>query len=68
MNYEVKQKRLNKKLAKLEKKIKEVSQLQKKIKVDLTLKNKEKKFKKKARNLNELVIGIKKKIKKLLGN
>ena len=47
LNYEVKQKRLNKKLAKLEKKIKEVSQLQKKIKVDLTLKVKEKKFKKK---------------------
>ena len=66
LNYEVKQKRLNKKLVKLEKKIKEVSQLQKKIKVDLTLKNKEKKFKKKARNLNELVIGIKKN-KKIVG-
>ena len=64
LNNEVKQKRLNKKLAKLEKKIKEVSQLQKKIKVYLILKIKQKKFKKKEMNLNELVIGIK--IKKLL--
>ncbi len=64
--FEKKKKSLNKKLFILEKKIKEVSQLQKKIKVDSRLKAKEKKLKKKAKNLNELVKGVEKKNKNSL--
>ena len=53
------------KLQSLEKKIKEVAKLQKKVKVDVNLKVKEKRYKEKAKNLNELVQGVKrKKIKK----
>ena len=43
--------------------MKEVSKLQKKIKVHLSLKLKEKKLKEKAKNLNELVSGVEKKKK-----
>ena len=65
--YEKKKKGLRKKLIKLEKKIEEVAKLQKKIKVDVNLRVKEKRFKKKAKNLNELVQGVKtKKVKKIL--
>jgi len=65
--YEKKKKSLRKKLIKLEKKIEEVAKLQKKIKVDVNLRVKEKRFKKKAKNLNELVQGVKtKKVKKVL--
>lgn len=65
--YEKKKKSLRKKLIKLEKKIEEVAKLQKKIKVDINLRVKEKRFKKKAKNLNELVQGVKtKKVKKIL--
>ena len=65
--YEKKKKSLRKKLIKLEKKITEVAKLQKKIKVDVNLRVKEKRFKKKAKNLNELVQGVKtKKVKKSL--
>ena len=65
--YEKKKKSLRKKLIKLEKKIEEVAKLQKKIKVDVNLRVKEKRFKKKAKNLNELVQGVKtKKVKKTL--
>ena len=65
--YEKKKKSLRKKLIKLEKKIQEVAKLQKKIKVDVNLRVKEKRFKKKAKNLNELVQGVKtKKVKKIL--
>ena len=65
--YEKKKKSLRKKLIKLEKKINEVAKLQKKIKVDVNLRVKEKRFKKKAKNLNELVQGVKtKKVKKIL--
>ncbi len=65
--YEKKKKSLRKKLIKLEKKITEVAKLQKKIKVDVNLRVKEKRFKKKAKNLNELVQGVKtKKVKKIL--
>ena len=65
--YEKKKKSLRKKLIKLEKKIEEVAKLQKKIKVDVNLRVKEKRFKKKAKNLNELVQGVKtKKVKKIL--
>ena len=49
------------KLVALEKKIKEVAKLQKKVKVDVKLKVKEKRYKKKAKNLNELVQGVKSK-------
>ena len=53
------------KLTSLEKKINEVAKLQKKVKVDVKLKVKEKRYKEKAKNLNELVQGVKrKKIKK----
>ena len=65
--YEKKKKFLKKKLIKLEKKIEEVAKLQKKIKVDVNLRVKEKRFKKKAKYLNELVQGVKtKKVKKIL--
>ena len=64
--YEKKKKSLRKKLIKLEKKMEEVARLQKKIKVDVNLRVKEKRFKKKAKNLNELVQGVKtKKVKKV---
>jgi septal ring factor EnvC (AmiA/AmiB activator) len=64
--YEKKKKSLRKKLIKLEKKMEEVARLQKKIKVDVNLRVKEKRFKKKAKNLNELVQGVKtKKVKKI---
>jgi len=70
--YEKKKKSLRKKLVTLEKKIKEVAKLQKRIKVDVNLRVKEKRFKKKAKNLNELVQGVKrkktKKIKKKFSN
>ena len=49
------------KLITLEKKIKEVAKLQKKVKVDVKLRVKEKRFKEKAKNLNELVQGVKRK-------
>ena len=53
----------------MEKKINEVAKLQKKVKVDVKLKVKEKRYKEKAKNLNELVQGVKrKKIKKKLTN
>ena len=61
--FEKKKKDLRIKLKTLEKKIKEVSKLQKKVKVDLALKIKEKKLKEKAKNLNELVSGVEKKKK-----
>ncbi len=54
-NYKRKKKVLKKKLIKLEKKIKEVAFIQKKLKSNPKLKLKEKKLKKKAKNLNELV-------------
>ena len=54
-------KSLDSKLIKLESKIKEVAKLQKKMKVNVKLKVKEKRFKKKAKNLNELVQGVKRK-------
>ena len=44
-----------------ERKISEVTKLQKKVKVDLALKLKEKKLKKKAKSLNELVKGVERK-------
>ncbi len=53
--YEKKKRDLEKKLRNLEKKITEVAALQRKIKTDQSLKIKEKKLKKKAKNLNELV-------------
>ena len=59
--FEEKKKKLNKKLKILERKISEVTKLQKKVKVDLALKLKEKKLKKKAKSLNELVKGVEKK-------
>ena len=62
--FEAKKKKLKTKLKTLEKKISEVSKLQKKVKVDLALKLKEKKLKKKAKSLNELVKGVEKKKKK----
>ena len=43
--------------------MKEVSKLQKKVKINLALKLKEKKLKEKAKNLNELVSGVEKKKK-----
>ncbi len=65
--YEKKKKSLRKKLVKLEKKMDEVAKLQKKIKVNVNLRIKEKRFKKKAKNLNELVKGVKtKKVKKVI--
>ena len=65
--YEKKKKSLRSKLIKLEKKMEEVAKLQKKIKVDVNLRVKEKRFKKKAKNLNELVQGVKtKKVKKII--
>ena len=64
--YEKKKKSLRKKLIKLEK-IEEVAKLQKKIKVDVNLRVKEKDLRKKQKNLNELVQGVKtKKVKKIL--
>ena len=59
-SYKTKKKSLDSKLIKLESKIKEVAKLQKKMKVNVKLKVKEKRFKKKAKNLNELVQGVKK--------
>ncbi len=59
--FEEKKKALSKNLTILEKKISEVSKLQKKMKVNNALKVKEKKLKKKAKNLNELVKGMEKK-------
>ncbi|MEE2695341.1 MAG: peptidoglycan DD-metalloendopeptidase family protein [Pseudomonadota bacterium] len=56
-NYREKKKVLQKKLDKLEKKIKEVAYFQRKVKQDKKLKIKEKKLKKKAKNLNELIKG-----------
>ena len=68
--YEKKKKNLRRKLIKLEKKIGEVARLQKKIKVNVSLRVKEKRFKKKAKDLNELVQGVKtkktKKVKKII--
>ena len=58
-----KKKDLRKKLKILEKKMMEVSKLQKKVRVDLALKIKEKKLKEKAKNLNELISGVEKKKK-----
>ena len=52
---------MDSKLIKLESKIKEVAKLQKKMKVNVKLKVKEKKIQKKAKNLNELVQGVKRK-------
>ena len=64
-DYKKKKNNLSMKLTSLEKKIKEVAKLQKKVKVDVNLKVKEKRYKEKAKNLNELVQGVKrKKIKK----
>ncbi len=63
--FKEKKKGLNNKLFNLEKKIKEVAFLQKKMKVDQAFKKKEKKFKKKAKNLNDLVKGVKSKPKKI---
>ena len=66
-DYKKKKNNLSMKLKSLEKKIKEVAKLQKKVKVDVNLKVKEKRYKEKAKNLNELVRGVKrKKIKKKL--
>ena len=56
-----KKKNLSIKLTSLEKKINEVAKLQKKVKVDVKLKVKEKRYKEKAKNLNELVQGVKRK-------
>ena len=68
-DYKKKKNNLTMKLKSLEKKIKEVAKLQKKVKVDVNLKVKEKRYKEKAKNLNELVQGVKrKKIKKKLTN
>ena len=68
-DYKKKKNNLSMKLKSLEKKIKEVAKLQKKVKVDVNLKVKEKRYKEKAKNLNELVQGVKrKKIKKKLTN
>ena len=67
--YKKKKENLAVKLITLEKKIKEVAKLQKKVKVDVKLRVKEKRFKEKAKNLNELVQGVKrKKIKKKKNN
>ena len=63
--FKEKKRELNTKLSNLEKKINEVAFLQKKMKVDQALKKKEKKFKNKAKNLNDLVKGIKSKEKKI---
>ena len=54
-NYKKKKKNLKKKLIKLEKKIKEVAFLQKKVKPNKILKAKENNLRKKAKNLNELL-------------
>lgn len=54
-NYKNKKKNLKKKLLVLEKKIKEVANIQKRVKTDNKLKIKEKKLRKKAKNLNDLV-------------
>ena len=54
-NYKKKKKNLKKKLIKLEKKIKEVASLQKKVKPNKILKAKENNLRKKAKNLNELL-------------
>ncbi len=59
--YKKKKKSLSVKLNTLEKKIKQVAQLQKEVKVDVNLRVKEKRYKKKAKNLNELVQGVKRK-------
>ena len=67
--YKKKKNNLSIKLTTLEKKINEVAKLQKKVKVDVKLKVKEKRYKEQAKNLNELVQGVKrKKIKKKLTN
>ena len=69
VDYKKKKNNLSMKLTSLEKKINEVAKLQKKVKVDVNLKVKEKRYKEKAKNLNELVQGVKrKKIKKKLTN
>ena len=69
VDYKKKKNNLSMKLTSLEKKINEVAKLQKKVKVDVKLKVKEKRYKEKAKNLNELVQGVKrKKIKKKLTN
>ena len=54
-NYKKKKKNLKKKLLKLEKKIKEVASLQKKLKPNKKLKAKETDLRKKAKNLNDLL-------------
>ena len=59
--YKKKKKDLSVKLITLEKKINEVAKLQKKVKVNVKLKVKEKRYKEKAKNLNELVQGVKRK-------
>ncbi|MEC8265307.1 MAG: peptidoglycan DD-metalloendopeptidase family protein [Pseudomonadota bacterium] len=59
--YKKKKDSLAEKLIILEKKIAQVAKLQKKVKVDVKLKVKEKRYKKKAKNLNELVQGVKRK-------
>ena len=69
VDYKKKKNNLSIKLTSLEKKINEVAKLQKKVKVDVKLKVKEKRYKEKAKNLNELVQGVKrKKIKKKITN
>ncbi len=54
-NYKTKKKNLKKKLLMLEKKIKEVAKVQKKMKTNKKLKQKAKDLQKKAKNLNDLV-------------
>ena len=61
VDYIKKKNNLSIKLTSLEKKINEVAKLQKKVKVDVKLKVKEKRYKEKAKNLNELVQGVKRK-------
>ncbi len=54
-NYKTKKKNLKKKLLMLEKKIKEVAKVQKKMKINRKLKQQAKDLRKKAKNLNDLV-------------
>ena len=54
-NYKTKKKDLKKKLLMLEKKIKEVAKVQKKVKTNTALKQKAKDLRKQAKNLNDLV-------------
>ena len=59
ISYNKKKNKLKKELKNLEKKITQVSLLQKKITINPDVKNREKKVKKSAKNINELVKGIK---------